>query len=176
MWNASHLAVRLCALRHWKQVSMPPTTQSRRHPLTRAIHIAPRIKTARRFTAKNPWWYNDFLEGGRIKFPKRFCMVGTRYFAFAPNGWYSIWYCNYRRTWSITSLPGLVFRRRRVVFLCFCFCAPSIYPLNHKKSSYKHFVRCGDKKNCAAIHIVAQLLFNFHLGVKYILSLVYSLL
>jgi len=61
-------------------------------------------------------------------------------------------------------------------FLCFCFCAPGIYPLNHKKSSNKHFVRCGDKKNCAAIHIVAQLLFNFHLGVKYILSLVYSLL
>ena len=53
-WNASHLAVRLCALRHWKQVSMSPTTQSLRHPLTRAIHIAPRIKTARRFTAKNP--------------------------------------------------------------------------------------------------------------------------
>ena len=25
-----------------------------RHPLTRAIHFAPRIKTARRFTAKNP--------------------------------------------------------------------------------------------------------------------------
>ena len=25
-----------------------------RHPLTRAHHIAPRIKTARRFTAKNP--------------------------------------------------------------------------------------------------------------------------
>ena len=53
MWNASHLAVRLCALRHWKRVSMPPTTQSLRHPLTRAIHIAPRIKTARRFTANN---------------------------------------------------------------------------------------------------------------------------
>ena len=34
--------------------SMPPTTQSIRHPLTRAIHFAPRIKTARRFTAKNP--------------------------------------------------------------------------------------------------------------------------
>ena len=46
-WNASHLAVRLCALRHWKRVSMPPTTQSLRHPLTRAHHIAPRIKTAR---------------------------------------------------------------------------------------------------------------------------------
>ena len=53
MWNATHLAVRLCALRHWKRVSMPPTTQSLRHPLTRAHHIAPRIKTARRFTAKN---------------------------------------------------------------------------------------------------------------------------
>ena len=35
-------------------VSMLPTTQSLRHPLTRAIHFAPRIKTARRFTAKNP--------------------------------------------------------------------------------------------------------------------------
>ena len=53
-WNASHLAVRLCALRHWKRVSIPPTTQSLRHPLTRAFHVAPRIKTARRFTAKNP--------------------------------------------------------------------------------------------------------------------------
>ena len=53
-WNASHLAVRLCALRHWKQVSMPPTTQSLRRPLTRAHHIAPRIKTVRPFTAKNP--------------------------------------------------------------------------------------------------------------------------
>ena len=51
-WNASHLAVRLCALRHWKRVSMPSTTQSLRHPLTRASHFAPRIKTTRRFTAK----------------------------------------------------------------------------------------------------------------------------
>ena len=51
-WNASHLAVRLCVLRHWKRVSMPPTTQSLRHPLTRAFHFASRIKTARRFTAK----------------------------------------------------------------------------------------------------------------------------
>ena len=47
MWNASHLVEELCALRHWKRVSMPPTTQSLRHPLTRAIHIAPRIKTDR---------------------------------------------------------------------------------------------------------------------------------
>ena len=54
MWNASHLTEGLCALRHWKRVSMPPTTQSHRHPLTRDFHFAPRIKTARRFTAKNP--------------------------------------------------------------------------------------------------------------------------
>ena len=54
MWNASHLAEGLCALRHWKRVSMPPTTQSLRHPLTRAHHIAPRIKTARRSLRKTP--------------------------------------------------------------------------------------------------------------------------
>ena len=54
MWNASHLAVRLCTLRHWKRVPMPPTTQSLRHPLTRAHHIAPRIKTARRSRRKTP--------------------------------------------------------------------------------------------------------------------------
>jgi len=53
-WNASHLAVRLCALRHWKRVSMPPTTQSLRHPLTRAFHVASRIKTARRSRRKTP--------------------------------------------------------------------------------------------------------------------------
>ena len=35
-------------------VSMPPTTQSLRHPLTRAHHIAPRIKTARRSRRKTP--------------------------------------------------------------------------------------------------------------------------
>ena len=69
MWNASHLAVRLCALRHWKRVSMPPTTQSLRHPLTRAFHFAPRIKTARRFTAKNPE-NCDLLLGGYVKSPK----------------------------------------------------------------------------------------------------------
>ena len=70
MWNASHLAVRLCALRHWKRVSMPPTTQFLRHPLTRAHHIAPRIKTSRRFTAKNPDDNLIFLVGGCVKFLK----------------------------------------------------------------------------------------------------------
>ena len=69
MWNASHLAVRLCALRHWKRVSMPPTTQSLRHPLTRAHHIAPRIKTARRSRRKTHENY-DLLLGGYVKSPK----------------------------------------------------------------------------------------------------------
>ena len=84
MWNALHLAVRLCALRHWKRVSMPPTTQSLRHPLTRAHHIAPRIKTARRSRRKTP--DDKMFLGDCVKSPKRFCMVGTRYFASAPNG------------------------------------------------------------------------------------------
>ena len=53
MWDASHLAMILCALRHWKQVSMPPITQYLRHPLPRANHIPPRTKTTR-LTAKNP--------------------------------------------------------------------------------------------------------------------------
>ena len=114
-WNASHLAVRVCALRHWKRVSMPPTTQSLRHPLTRAIHFAPRIKTARRSRRKTP--DDKIFLGRRLYQIKRFCMVGTRYFASAPNGWYSIWYYNYGRTWSITSLPDCVFRRRRAVFI-----------------------------------------------------------
>ena len=33
---------------------------------------------------------NDFLKRGCINLPKRFCMVGTRHFASAPNDWYSL--------------------------------------------------------------------------------------
>ena len=53
MWDASHLAMILCALRHWKRVSMPPITQYLHHPLPRANHIPPRTKTTR-LTAKKP--------------------------------------------------------------------------------------------------------------------------
>ena len=140
-WNASHLAVRLCALRHWKRVSMPPTTQSLRHPLTRAVHFAPRIKTARRFTAKSPWWYNDFLKRGCVNLPKSLSVVGTRYFASATNGWYSIQYHNYGRTWSITSLPGLVFRRRRAVFM-FLFQSPQYFS-TEPKLDFNGLNRCS---------------------------------
>ena len=66
-----------------------------------ASHLAPRIKTARRFTAKKPRWQNDFLEGSCINTPKRFLMVGTRHFASATNGWYSIRYHNYGRTYRV---------------------------------------------------------------------------
>ena len=37
-----------------------------------------------------------------------------------------IQYYNYRRTWSITSLPGLVFRRRRAVFILLSMPPPSL--------------------------------------------------
>ena len=102
MWNASHLTEGLCALRHWKRVSMPPTTQSLRHPLTRAFHFAPRIKTARRFTAKNPWklW---FIVRSQTK--RTVPLVCTS----VSNNWYSIGYYNYGRTWNITSLLGFGF-------------------------------------------------------------------
>ena len=58
------------------------------------VRFAPRIKTARRFTAKKPLIIKNFLEGGWIKSLK-FCMVGTRYFASASNDWYSIGYYSY---------------------------------------------------------------------------------
>ena|GEM_PF-1238975 len=44
--------VRLCVIGNEFPCRQP--AQSLRHPLTRAFHFAPRIKTARRFTAKNP--------------------------------------------------------------------------------------------------------------------------
>ena len=47
-------AARDLSLRNIDIMDNAPTTQSLRHPLTRAFHIAPMIKTARRFTAKKP--------------------------------------------------------------------------------------------------------------------------
>ena len=176
---------------------MPPTTQSLRHPLTRAFHFAPRIKTARRFTAKNPWWQNDFLVKNRIKFLKTITniWVGVWFFtsaynqyntfinsylirtqlsysathnAFGPlfirvsdnlisEDWFfaegerflSFWRCHRPRKraalvmWCGWFKPLLEIRhtatlttgakhwhRQKAVFYVFCFCAPSIYPLN----------------------------------------------
>ena len=51
--SASHLSLVLC-MSDFKQRLESAKPQPSRRPLTRAHHIAPRIKTARRFTAKNP--------------------------------------------------------------------------------------------------------------------------
>ena len=69
---------------------------------------------------------NKNMKRGCINLLKRFLMVGTRYFASAPNDWHSIWYHYYGRTWSITSLPELVFRRRRAVFILLAMAPPSL--------------------------------------------------
>ncbi len=65
-----------------------PCRQPHNHsapPLTRAIHFATRIKTARRFTAKNPDDNMVSWKKAESNLPKRFCMVGMRYFASVPN-------------------------------------------------------------------------------------------
>ena len=111
------------ALRHWKRVSMPPTTQSLRHPLTRAHHIAPRIKTTRRFTAKNPWWWHDFLVKNRIKFLKTITniLVGTWYFTSAYNQ-YNTLNINYLTKNTNCRIPprimhsGLFYSRFRIIW------------------------------------------------------------
>ena len=61
-WNASHLSERLCALCHWKRVSMPPTTQSLRHRLTRAFHIGPKDKNRSPFHGEKPLMIKWFLK------------------------------------------------------------------------------------------------------------------
>ena len=64
---------------------------------------------------------NKKMKKGCINLLKRFLMVGTRYFASAPNDWHSIWYHYYGRTWSITSLLGWFFAEGER-FLSFCRC------------------------------------------------------
>ena len=114
-WNASHLAVRLCALRHWKRVSMPPTTQSLRHPLTRAIHFAPRIKTARRFTAKNPWWKSELLVESNGNLSKRHS-VGTclwrKHWKSRQGGDIGVFFADY--IWALSTFNN----RWEVLFRC----------------------------------------------------------
>ncbi|MDY5951930.1 MAG: hypothetical protein SPJ37_01155 [Sodaliphilus sp.] len=53
-WNASHLAVRLCALRHWKRVSMPPTTQSLRPPSYEGYPLCHKDKNRSPFHGEKP--------------------------------------------------------------------------------------------------------------------------
>ena len=53
-WNASHLAVRLCALRHWKRVSMSPTTQSHPPPSYEGYPLCPKDKNRSPFHGEKP--------------------------------------------------------------------------------------------------------------------------
>ena len=68
-WNASHLAVRLCALRHWKRVSMPPTTQSHPPPSYEGPPHCPKDKNRSPFHGKKPMMIKWFL-GKRLYLPK----------------------------------------------------------------------------------------------------------
>ena len=61
-WNASHLAVRLCALRHWKQVSMPPTTQSHPPPSHEGSPHCPKDKNRSPFHGEKPLMIKWILE------------------------------------------------------------------------------------------------------------------
>ena len=91
-------------------------------PSHEGLPLCPKDKNRSPFHGEKPRMIKWFLGKSGIKssnLPKRFCMVGTRYFASATNNWYSAWYHNYGRTWSITSLPDCVFRRRRAVFYPF---------------------------------------------------------
>ena len=47
------------------------TTQSHNHPLTRAIHIAPRTKTTRRFHGEKPLITTDLSNFQRLVFRRR---------------------------------------------------------------------------------------------------------
>ena len=51
-WNASHLAEGLCALRHWKRVSMSPTTQPLRQ--MQSIPRCPKDKNRSPFHGEKP--------------------------------------------------------------------------------------------------------------------------
>ena len=90
---------------HAAKHTIPPPPSYEGYPL------CPKDKNRSPFHGEKPLIIKWFLERSS-HLPKRFFMVGTRYFASASNNWYSIWYYNYGRTWSITSLPGLVFAKR----------------------------------------------------------------
>ena len=78
MWNASHLVVRLCALRRWKRVSHaanhtipPPSSYEGLPHCTKDKNRSP-------FHGEKPLMIKWFL--GRRLYQisqKRFCMVGT---------------------------------------------------------------------------------------------------
>ena len=54
-------------------------------PSYESLPLCPKDNNRSPFHGEKPLIENDFLKRG-CTIPKRFCMVGTRYFASAPNG------------------------------------------------------------------------------------------
>ena len=119
-WNASHLAVRLCALRHWKRVSMPPTTQSHPPPTYEGPPHCPKDKHRSPFHDEKPLIVKWFLEK-RLYLPKtilygRDAILRVRIKWLIFNIILQLW----------ADLLGLVFRRRRAVFILLAMPPPSL--------------------------------------------------
>ncbi|MDY4911032.1 MAG: hypothetical protein SO115_04010 [Sodaliphilus sp.] len=53
-WNASHLAMQLCALRHWKRVSMPPHHTIPPPPSYEGLPLCPKDKNHSPFHGEKP--------------------------------------------------------------------------------------------------------------------------
>ena len=95
---------------------MPPTTQSHRHPLTRAHHIAPRIKTARRSRRKTPGDKMNSWKEVVSNFPTilhgRDAILRVRDKLLISNMILQLW-----ADVKYHVPTGLVFRRRRAVLI-----------------------------------------------------------
>ena len=105
-WNASHLAVRLCALRHWKRVSMPPTTQSHPPPSHEGSPHCPKDKNLSPFHGEKPLIVKWFLEKGEHEVSKalkksaggRYCRFFADYIWALPtfnNRWGVLFRCRW---------------------------------------------------------------------------------
>ena len=76
-----------------------------------------------------------------------------RYFASAPNDWYSMWYYNYGRTWSITSLLGWFFAEGE--WFLFLVTPLDYQRLGHEKSVEVHPLRTSTPtKPCNSVILV----------------------
>ena len=81
---------------HAANHTIPPPPSYEGYPL------CPKDKNRSPFHGEKPLIVKWFLKKRLYQSQKWFCMVGTRYFASTPNGWYSTEYYGYERTWSIT--------------------------------------------------------------------------
>ena len=107
---------------HAANHTIPPPPSYEGYP------FCPKDKNRSPFHGEKPLVITWFLGKNCIKCLKTITNIWVEawYFAYASNDWYSIWYHNYGRTWSITSLPGLVFHRRRAFFILLAMPPPSL--------------------------------------------------